>query len=54
MFDDNMCRIMPHFVAANYEYFELLSKPLNKTKDIKRYVLRVKQKITCMKEEFLL
>jgi hypothetical protein len=51
---ENICRIIPFYVVDNHEYFELLTPPLNKAKDWEAYVLRIKKKITCMKQEFLL
>ena len=49
-----ICRIFPSYVKDNYEYFELLTAPAQKLKDWDGYIRRLKQKIICMKSEFLL
>lgn len=51
---ENICRIMPFYVAKNYSFFELLTPPKQKLVDWEGYVLRIKKKISCLKEEMLL
>lgn len=47
-----ICRIMPSYFAKNHEYFELITPPKQKIKDKDGYIVRLKQKITCMKSDF--
>lgn len=51
---ENISRIMPFYVADNYSYFEVLTPPKQKIKDWDSYILRIKQKISCLKAQFLL
>lgn len=51
---EDICRIMPHYVASNYQYFELLTTPRLNILDGDAYVLRIKEKISCLKRELLL
>jgi hypothetical protein len=55
-FDVNaeFCRVLPAYVAANYEYFELLTQPRHLPDNLSDYVSKIKKKIACMKAEFLL
>lgn len=46
-----ICRVLPFYVAENFDYFQLLPFPKYKPKDINKYVLRIKQKISCLKSE---
>jgi len=51
---ENICRIMPFYVAQNYEYFALLTPPLQEIQDWDGYCKRIIKKISCMKSDFLL
>ena len=44
--EEDLCRILPHYIANNYAYFELLSLPKRKIIDWAGYVLRIKKRIT--------
>lgn len=46
---DDKCRILPAYVAKNWSYWELLPAPRLRIKNIEGYVLRIIQKINCLK-----
>lgn len=52
---ENISRIFPFFVAENFEIFELLPpQRYLKPEYQEGYLLRIKQKISCMTDELLL
>lgn len=50
----NVCRIFPAYVAENHEFFEMFTKSKIKVSDVPGYLLRIKQKIACLKADSLL
>jgi hypothetical protein len=50
----NMSRVLPHYIAENFEYFEILPVPRAPKKNYKSYILNFKKKIACIKAELLL
>jgi len=51
---DNLCRVLPYYIAINFEYFELLPIPRKIPSNEDTYILNFKKKIACMKADFLL
>jgi len=48
-----ICRVLPPYVAENYDYFFLLTVPKYLPKiPMDEYVARLKKKITCMIIDF--
>ena len=47
-----MCRVMPYYVAKNFEYLEVLPKNGVVPHHPLLYVQRIKEKVQKMKEEY--
>mgnify|MGYP003626277692 CR=1 FL=1 len=50
----NLSRILPHYIAENFEYFELLPVPRKLHSNYEAYIANFKKKIACTKAELLL
>ena len=50
----DLSRILPFYIADNFEYFEIVPPPRKIIKNYDTYVLNFKKKIACIKAELLL
>lgn len=48
-FYENICRVLPAYVAENFKYYEQFPEPSRIPKDLETYVKRIKIKINEMK-----
>lgn len=53
-FDVNasFCRVVPRYVAINYDYFVLVPQPRYLPESIEDYCAKIKKKIACLKRDF--
>lgn len=49
---NEISRIVPSFIAKNFDFWQLLPRPKVKVVDWAAYVVRIKIKINCLKTEF--
>lgn len=53
-FDVNasFCRVVPRYVAVNYDYFVLVPQPRYLPDSLEEYSAKIKKKIARLKQEF--